>query len=59
MCFKPSKTDDRTRARERLAKTKTEDRTPTEVSRGPRGNREPDRERQRRAEERLVSVVGQ
>ncbi len=59
MCFKPSKTDDRIRARERLAKTKEEDRTPTEVSRGPRGNREPDPERQRRAEERLVSVVGQ
>ncbi len=58
MCFKPSKGEGRARARERLGKVRAEDRTPTEVSRPPRGNREPDREEQRRAEERLLSVVG-
>jgi hypothetical protein len=58
MCFKPSKQDDRARARERLAQVRTEDRTPTEVSRGPRGNREPDRDKQERSEERLLSVIG-
>ena len=58
MCFKPSKGEDRARAREQLGKIRAEDRTPTEVSRPARGNREPDREEQRRAEERLLSVVG-
>ena len=38
--------------------SRREERTPTEVSRPPRGNREPDREKQKRAEQRLLSVVG-
>jgi hypothetical protein len=58
MCFKPSKTEDRAKARERLAQIRTEDRTPTEVSRRPRGNREPDRVKQQRSEERMLSVIG-
>ena len=58
MCIKPSKADDHAKARERLAEISTKDRTPTEVSRGPRGNREPDRDKQQRAEQRLLSVVG-
>ena len=56
MCFKPNQRESRTRARESLRRR--EERTPTEVSRGPRGNREPDREKQQRAERRLLSVVG-
>ena len=35
-----------------------EERTPTEVSRPPRGNRKADREEVHRAEQRLLSVVG-
>jgi len=59
MCFKHSNPDERAaKARERLAQTRTEDRTPTEVSRGPRGNREPDEASKKHAEERLLSVVG-
>ena len=58
MCFKPKDPEHRAKARERLAKIRTADRTPTEVSRGPRGNRKADPEEQRRAEERLLSVVG-
>ena len=56
MCFKPKETESRQRAREMLRRR--EERTPTEVSRPPRGNREPDREELRRAEQRLLSVVG-
>ncbi len=58
MCFKASNEDDRAKARELLRQNRTEDRTPTEVSRGPRGNREADKGRQERAEERLLSLVG-
>ena len=56
MCFKPNHRESRQRAREKL--NRREERTPTEVSRPPRGNRKPDPEEQRRAEERLLSVVG-
>ena len=56
MCFKPNERESRAQARENLRKT--EEKTPTEVSRGPRGNREPDREKQKRIEQRLLSVVG-
>jgi hypothetical protein len=56
MCFKPKERESRQRAREMLRRR--EERTPTEVSRPPRGNREPDRDELRRAEQRLLSVVG-
>jgi hypothetical protein len=56
MCFKPNQRESRQQAREKL--NRREERTPTEASRGPRGNREPDRDKQRRAEERMLSVVG-
>ena len=56
MCFKPNQRESRALARESLRKR--DERTPTEVSRGPRGNREPDREKQKRIEQRLLSVIG-
>ena len=56
MCFKPNQRESLAKARESLLKR--EEKTPTEVSRGPRGNREPDREKQKRAEQRLLSMVG-
>jgi hypothetical protein len=56
MCFKPNERESLAKARESLHKR--EERTPTEVSRGPRGNREPDEKKRKRAEQRLLSVVG-
>jgi hypothetical protein len=56
MCFKPNERESLAKARESLRKR--EERTPTEVSRGPRGNREPDPEKRKRAEQRLLSMVG-
>jgi hypothetical protein len=56
MCFKPNQRESRQLAREMLSRR--EERKPTEVSRPPRGNRKPDREELRRAEQRLLSVVG-
>ena len=56
MRFKPKEKKSRQRAREMLRRR--EERTPTEVSRPPRGNRQADREELRRAEQRLLSVVG-
>ena len=56
MSFKPNERESRAQARESLRKR--DERTPTEASRGPRGNREPDPEKQKRIEQRLLSVVG-
>ena len=56
MSFKPNQRESREQARESLRNR--DERTPTEVSRGPRGNRDADREKQKRIEQRLLSVVG-
>jgi hypothetical protein len=56
MCFKPNERESLDRALASLREK--EEKTPTEASRGPRGNREPDREKQKIAEQQLLSVVG-
>jgi hypothetical protein len=56
MCFKPNERESRAQARESLRRR--EEKTPTEASRGPRGNRQPDPDKQKRIEQRLLSVVG-